>query len=98
MAQISNDLDRLNGLFDDTINEICHRIRAFTTSDNETYTYLQMLWQDDHKQFFQAMEDEINDHETCNHWTLMLQSDMHVGTRTSWQFGRSSENAFPMVP
>jgi hypothetical protein len=50
-----------------------------------------MLWQDDHKQFFQAMEDEINDHETCNHWTLMLQSDMPVGTRTImaiWSFKR----------
>ncbi len=70
-AQILNDLDCLNGLFDDTINDICHHIQAFTMSDNELYTYSQMLQQDDHKDFFQAMEVELNDHETRNHWTLM---------------------------
>jgi hypothetical protein len=43
VAQILHDLDRLNDLFDDTINDICHQIHAFTTSDNECYTYSQML-------------------------------------------------------
>jgi hypothetical protein len=30
VAQVLHDLDRLNGLFDDTINDICHQIHAFT--------------------------------------------------------------------
>ncbi len=41
-AQIANDFEQINGLFDNTINEICHHIHAYTTS-NETFTYSQML-------------------------------------------------------
>jgi hypothetical protein len=82
VAQISLDLDRLNGLFDNTINNICHQIHEFTTSDNECYTYSQMLQQEDYKQFFQAMEIELDDHETINHWTLMLQKDMPTEAKT----------------
>jgi hypothetical protein len=37
VAQISNDFEQINGLFDDTINNFCHRILAFTTS-NEAFT------------------------------------------------------------
>jgi hypothetical protein len=91
VAQISNDLDRLNGLFDDTINNICHQIYAFTASDNECYTYSQMLWQDNYKQFFQAMEIELDDHETCNHLTLMLWKDIPTEANkimAIWSFNR----------
>ncbi len=72
MAHILHDIDRLNGQFDNTINDIRHKFHAYTTSDNECYTYSQMLWQEDYMQFFQAMEVNIDDHETCKHWTLML--------------------------
>ena len=37
-ARFSNDYDHLNGLFDDTINDICHQIHAYATS-NESFTY-----------------------------------------------------------
>jgi hypothetical protein len=48
-----------------------------------------MLRQDDHKQFFQAMEVEIDDHKTCKHWTLMLRKDLPPGTKmimVIWSF------------
>ena len=79
VARLSNDFDRLNGLFDDTINDICHQVQAFATS-NESYTYSGMLREDDHKQFFQAMELELADHEERNHWTLMERKDLPPGT------------------
>jgi hypothetical protein len=82
VAQILHDLDRLNGLFDDTINNICHQIHAFTTSDNECYKYSQMLQQNDCKQFFQAMENELEDQETRKHWILMLRNNMPPGAKT----------------
>jgi hypothetical protein len=41
-----------------------------------------MLRQEDYKQFFHAMEVEIDDNETCKHWTLMLQKDMPKGAKT----------------
>jgi hypothetical protein len=89
-ARLSNDFDQLNGLFDDTINDICHQVQAFATS-NESYTYSGMLREDDHKQFFQAMELELADHEERNHWTLMERKDLPPGTKTImaiWSFKR----------
>ena len=66
VARIANDFEQINGLFDDTINVLCHQIHAYTTS-NESFTYSQMLREADHTKFFEAMEIEIDDHETrCN--------------------------------
>jgi hypothetical protein len=42
VACFLNNFDRLNGLFDDTINDICHQVHAYATS-NESFAYLQML-------------------------------------------------------
>ena len=90
VARFSNDYDRLNGLFDDTVNDICHQIHAYATS-NESFTYSGMLKEEDHKQFFQAMEIELNDHEERKHWTVMDRKDMPIGTKTImaiWSFKR----------
>jgi hypothetical protein len=90
VARLSNDYNRLNGLFDDTLNDIYHQVHAFATS-NETYTYSGMLKEEDHKQFFRAMEVELADHEERNHWTLMERKDLPIGTKTImaiWSFKR----------
>ncbi len=81
VAQLSNNYDQLNGLFDDTINNLCHQVHAYATS-NESFTYSQMLREEDHKQFFEAMEVKLADHEECNHWTLMERKDLPIGTKT----------------
>ncbi len=42
-------------------------------------------------QFFQAIEIELDDHETRNHWALMLQKDMPTEAKTImaiWSFKR----------
>ena len=88
MARIANDYEQINGLFDDTINEICHNIQAFATS-NESYTYLQMLCEEDQIKFFEAMEVKINDQESHHHWDLMLHKDLPHGAKTImaiWSF------------
>ncbi len=59
-ACFSNNYDHLNGLLDDTINDICHHVHAYATS-NESFTYSQMLREEDHKQFFEAMEVKFAD-------------------------------------
>ncbi len=89
-ARISHDFERINGLFDNTINDFSHHIMAFTTS-NESFTFLQMLRESDHMQFFAAMEVELNDHETRKHWTLMERRDLPQGAKTImaiWSFKR----------
>ena len=89
-ARVSNDYERINGLFDDTMNDLCHQVKSFTTS-NEAFTYKQMLQESDCKQFFMAMLDEITVHEKQEHWTLMNWNDMPAGAKSImaiWSFKR----------
>ena len=37
-SRVSNDYERINGLFYDTMNELCHQVKSYNTS-NEAYTY-----------------------------------------------------------
>jgi hypothetical protein len=77
VAKIANDFEQINGLFDDTINEIHHHVQACTTS-NKFFSYSQMLREDDQVKFFEAMEVKVCDHKERNHWTLMLRKDVPV--------------------
>ena len=52
--RVSNEYKRINGLFDKTMNEVCHQVKSFTTS-NEAYTYKQMLNGNYFKDFFHDM-------------------------------------------
>jgi hypothetical protein len=48
-----------------------------------------MLREEDNKQFFKAMEVELNDHEVRHHWTLMERVNMPPGAKTImaiWSF------------
>jgi hypothetical protein len=61
---------------------------AFTTSD-ESFTYSQMLHESNHKQYFEAMEIELDDHASQKHWILMLRKDLPIGSKTImaiWSF------------
>jgi hypothetical protein len=77
VSRIADDFEQINGLFDDMINEMCHHIQGYTTS-NESFTYSQMLCGNDFIKFFKAMEVKIPDHEDYCHWTLMLCKDLPV--------------------
>jgi hypothetical protein len=90
VAQISNDFEQINGLFDDTINDFSRQIMAFTSS-NESFTYSQMLCKSNHKQFFEAMEIKLNDHESYKRWTPMIRNNLPIGSKTIvdiWLFKR----------
>jgi hypothetical protein len=81
VARFSNDFDHLNGLFDDTINDICHQVHAYATS-NESFTYLQML-------------QEFADHKFQNHLTLMECKDLPFGTKTIMAILSFKHKRFP---
>jgi hypothetical protein len=72
--------NQIYGLFDDTINAICHQNQAYNTS-NESFTYSQMLWEADHTTFFEAIKIKIGDHEDHRHWDLMLRKDLLLGAK-----------------
>ena len=63
---VSNNHKRLNDLFDDTINDVCHHATDFMTS-NENFTHKQMLQEEDWKDFMHAMINEVSVHEKQNH-------------------------------
>ena len=94
VAQLSNNYDQLNGLFGDTINDICHQVHAYATS-NETFKYSGMLREDDCKQIFQAMEFELADHKERKHWTLMERQDIPIGTKTIMVICSVKRKQFP---
>jgi hypothetical protein len=41
------------------------------------------------------MEIELNDHETCNHWTLMLCYDLPIGLKTIMAIWSFKQKQFP---
>ena len=88
IKRVSNEYERINGLIDDTMNEVCQQVKSFTTS-NEAYTYKQMLNENYFKEFFQAVLEEIEVHEKRDQWTLMERKDITPGSKTImaiWSF------------
>ena len=61
-ARVSDNYECINGLFNDTMNEVCHQVKYFTTL-NKAYTYKQILNKNDFKDFFQDMLEEIEVHK-----------------------------------
>ena len=77
--------------FDGTLNYLYPMAFATENSDNDTYTVKQMLQQDDVGDFIVAMQKEIHDHESRNHWTILPRSALPQGTKTImsiWSFKR----------
>ena len=57
-SRVSNDYERINGLFENTMNELCHQVKSYTTL-NEAYTYKQMLQEKDCKYLFNYMLEKV---------------------------------------
>ncbi len=65
----------LNELYDGTLNLIV--AYAFSTialdmSNNEVFTYTKAIQQPDTDQFIEAMQKEIDDNESRDHWEIVL--------------------------
>ena len=68
--------------FDGTINYLHPMALATKQSSNDTFTIKKMLKQGDHLEFIQAMMEEVDAHESRNHWSLMRRSSLSLGTKT----------------
>ena len=81
----------VNANFDGTYNEIHHMVMAAGGADNESYTFREMLQQDDAASFIEAMKKETNAHESRGHWEVIKRSSIPYGTKTIqaiWSFKR----------
>ena len=66
-----NRFHEVNELYDGTMNEIHHLMYSTDISSNECFTFKQAMKQDDKLSFVEAMEKEINDHESRSHWAIV---------------------------
>jgi len=87
-----NHLQALNTYFDGTIN-LTHNyvMTTLKNSDNDVYTYKNMLEQEDRMEFIKAMFEELDDHNDRGHWTIMPRSEMpdgHKPIMAIWSFKR----------
>ena len=82
---------QVNKNFDGTCNGILHHVYTAAKEANESYTFKEMLKQDDRARFVEAMEKEISDHTSCKHWDIVLRSTMPKEMKTImaiWSFKR----------
>ena len=81
----------INANFDGSLNDIPHMVLAAGNSNNENYTFLEMLKQDDASNFIKAMEKESNDHSSRGHWDMVKRSEIPPRLKTIraiWSFKR----------
>ena len=84
----------VNGLYDGTLNSIC--AYAFSTlaldmTNNKVFTYTKAMQQPDAQQFVEAMDNEIDDHQSRGHWDIVRRSTIPPGMKTIqsiWSFKR----------
>ena len=84
----------VNELYNGTLNSICEY--AFSTlaldmSNNEVFTYTKAMQQPDASQFVEAMNKEIYDHESRDHWDIVHRSTIPPGMKTIqaiWSYRR----------
>lgn len=91
LERMVNRLDEANELYDGTLNNFNHISLTSDVSSNETFTYQTAMKQDDWPMFVQAMEKEIDDHESRNHWSLVPRASLPRTAKTIkaiWSFKR----------
>ena len=86
-----NRFHECNELYDGTLNQLHNFALTADVASNEVFTYQQAMRQDDRDKFIQAMSKEVEDHESRDHWALVLRSTIPKGVKTIqaiWSFKR----------
>ena len=66
-----HNCNMIHANFDGSLNDIHHMVLAAGNSNNENYTFCEILKQDDASDFIKAMEKESNDHSSRGHWDIV---------------------------
>ena len=74
--------EMVNSNFDKSLNHIHHMVFAAGQTNNEVYTFKDMLREDDRADFIAAMKTEISAHEKRKHWESVPRSSLPIGTKT----------------
>ena len=88
---VAYQFQAVNNNFDNTCNYILYHVFSVGKESNESYTFKEILQQDDHNQFLEAMTKEIGDHTKRKHWKIVPRSQMPIGIKpimAIWSFKR----------
>ena len=91
MAAAVNQYHIVNECFDGTLNSLHYMALAAGKENNETYTFKEMLKQEDAADFISAMKKEVDDHETRGHWEVIPRWQKPPDVKTIlaiWSFKR----------
>ena len=86
-----NAFNSANQCFDGTHNGVHFMALLAGKENNESYTFREMMKQDDRAAFVEAMQKEVLDHESRHHWDVVLRSDKPPDEKTImaiWSFKR----------
>ena len=89
--KLVNRFHEANELFDGTCNVINNAILTTEGNSNENYTFSQAMKQDDKDKFIEAMQTEVEAHESREHWTMVERITLPIGAKTIraiWSFKR----------
>ena len=89
--QVMNRFHEVNELYDGTINSVHHWMMTTDISSNEVFTYHQAMKQEDAPLFIAAMEKEVLDHESREHWIIVHRDSLPAKARpikAIWSFKR----------
>ena len=70
-------------------------VLAAGKSNNEVYTFCKILKQDDAADFVKAMNKEVQDHESREHWEVIKRSEIPPGRKTIQSIWSFKRNRFP---
>ena len=88
---LNNAVNMVELNFDGSINSFAHHLFAAGKENNETYTFREMLKQDDRDDFIAAMQVEVDAHQMREHWEIIPRSEMPSNMKTImgiWSFKR----------
>ena len=73
---VANQFQAVNKNFDNTCNDMLYHVFSVTKEANESYTFKEILQQDDRNQFVEAITKEIGDYTKRKHWEIVPRSQM----------------------
>ena len=88
---VENQFQALNENFDNKCNDMIYHVFSVAKEANESYTFKEMLQQDDRNQFIEEMTKDIGDHTKRKHYEIVPRSQMPRGIKPImeiWSFKR----------
>jgi len=74
ISRVMNQIEKVNANFNGTPNGFHPFAFAASASDNESYTFREMMREADRADFINAMIDDVRSHEDNGHWELATRS------------------------